>query len=276
MSLAELRQATNRGAIPVDEAVPQPYVAHELPPPLACQEVMIMSPAVVFSAKTSLDVGIESGDPHPSVHDHRERTKKHRPTQTPPKLLPTSLIIRRWDEPFLESTGFEARSEYVERFWLPTLGPTATWLFRRFVRGLDLHPSGIRIGSEDTSRSIGLGGGTGRSSPLSKGIDRLCAFGIARWIGESEIACRTHVSPLTERQLLRLPVALQRAHERVQSLRTDETQAQRAMALAHCLHDLGDESAAIANQLNQWGFDPLLAHAATDVVRLSDHVASAG
>ena len=132
-----------------------------------------MSPAVVFSAKTSLDVGIESGDPHPSVHDHRERTKKHRPTQTPPKLLPTSLIIRRWDEPFLESTGFEARSEYVERFWLPTLGPTATWLFRRFVRGLDLHPSGIRIGSEDTSRSIGLGGGTGRSSPLSKGIDRM-------------------------------------------------------------------------------------------------------
>lgn len=244
----------------------------------SCEEVMIISPAVVFSAKTSLDVGIESGDPHPSVHDHRERTKKHRPTQTPPKLLPTSLIIRRWTAPSWNRPVSKHAASTSNGSGFPLWVRTATWLFRRFVRGLDLHPSGIRIGSEDTSRSIGLGGGTGRSSPLSKGIDRLCAFGIARldWRVRDRMP---HARVPTHRAtIVASAVELQRADERgPQSLRTDETQAQRAMALAHCSARSGRRVSRVIvkNQLNQWGFDPLLAHAATDVVRLSD-VASAG
>ena len=194
--------------------------------------------------------------------DQRSRT-------TPAKPLPDSIVVRSWSDPFFDSAGFEARSEYVERFWLPTLGPTATWLLRRFARGLDQHPSGFRVRTEDTSRSLGLGGGLGKSAPFARGIDRLCAFGLARWVAPGELACRTYLLPLNDRQLQRLPTSLVTAHARQMDEFSAPEATGRSMALARCLVELGDDSLTVARTLNGWGFEPSMAHAAADVARIN-------
>ena len=36
----------------------------------------------------------------------------------------TMLHIRRWHDPLIDELGHDARSRYVERFWLGILGPS--------------------------------------------------------------------------------------------------------------------------------------------------------
>ena len=36
------------------------------------------------------------------------------------------LHITPWPDPVIDSLGHEVRSTYVERFWLPILGPATT------------------------------------------------------------------------------------------------------------------------------------------------------
>ncbi len=51
-------------------------------------------------------------------------------------------------------------------------------------------------------------------SMISRSIDRACQFGMAQRHGIDRVAVRTHLPPLSQRQLKRLPLALQTAHER--------------------------------------------------------------
>ena len=37
--------------------------------------------------------------------------------------MPTTLTIRPWPDPLIDTLGYDPRSRYVETFWLPTLGP---------------------------------------------------------------------------------------------------------------------------------------------------------
>ena len=48
-----------------------------------------------------------------------------------------SIVVRPWLDPVVDDHGFDPRSRYVEEFWLGVLGPTATWLIRRLVAGLE-------------------------------------------------------------------------------------------------------------------------------------------
>ncbi|HKY16973.1 MAG TPA: hypothetical protein VJM33_18750, partial [Microthrixaceae bacterium] len=59
-----------------------------------------------------------------------------------------------------------------------------------------------------------LGEGTGRNSMISRSIDRACQFGLAQRHGVDRLSVRTHLPPLTQRQLTRLPLAVRNAHQR--------------------------------------------------------------
>lgn len=137
----------------------------------------------------------------------------------PEKALPTpesdraTLVIRPWWDPALATSGHDPRSEYVERFWLGVIGPSAVMLVRRLARGLAEHPSGFSIALPDTARAIGLGGGTGRSAPITRTIDRCCMFGAMRRSDEHTLDVRTHLPYLSRRQLDRLPLAVRNSHE---------------------------------------------------------------
>jgi hypothetical protein len=132
-----------------------------------------------------------------------------------PEVDPVTLAIVPWDDPVFALRGHDPRDHYVERFWLPILGPSTTWLLRRFARGFDEMPGGFRVDLADTSRALGLGEGTGRHSMISRSVDRACQFGMAQRHGIDRVAVRTHMPPLSQRQLKRLPLALQHAHERL-------------------------------------------------------------
>jgi hypothetical protein len=132
-----------------------------------------------------------------------------------PEIDPVTLAIVPWDDPVFARRGHDPRDHYVERFWLPILGPSTTWLLRRFARGFDEMPGGFRVDLADTSRALGLGEGTGRHSMISRSVDRACQFGMAQRHGIDRVAVRTHMPPLSQRQLKRLPLALQHAHERL-------------------------------------------------------------
>src|ERR1700733_9647794 len=70
----------------------------------------------------------------------------------------------------------DVRSAYVERCWLPILGPS-TLLFLRFaVRLLDLSPDGVELDTTDLARSLGLGGRNGDGAPFRRVIDRAADF----------------------------------------------------------------------------------------------------
>jgi hypothetical protein len=127
------------------------------------------------------------------------------------EMLPT-LDIVPWRDPVFEATGHDPRSAYVERFWLGILGPSVTWLLRRFARGLEEHPSGFRINLADTGRALGLGESISRNSTTQRTITRACQFGLAQRQGPDRLAVRTHVPELTRRQLSRLPESVQAAH----------------------------------------------------------------
>lgn len=127
---------------------------------------------------------------------------------------PVTLEVVPWTDPVMAARGHDPRSEYVERFWLPVLGPSVTWLLRRFARGFEELPGGFRIELAATSRALGLGEGTGRHSMITRSLDRACQFGMAQRHGRDRLAVRTHLPPLTQRQVRRLPLALQRSHDR--------------------------------------------------------------
>ncbi len=123
------------------------------------------------------------------------------------------LVVRAWADPLVEAHGYPATSSYVETFWLPVLGPSATWTLRRLA-GLAATPGGVRIPTAELARSLGVSAATGRNSVMVRTLGRLVMFGMARWEGDV-LAVRRWVAPLPARHLLRLSPALRHAHDRL-------------------------------------------------------------
>jgi hypothetical protein len=195
------------------------------------------------------------------------------PTHVPPPAadLPvdpaaeslTHLTVVSWFDPFLAQHGYDPRSAYVERFWLGVLGPSATWLLRRLARGLDEHPDGFRINLADTAKALGLGEGTGRNSMVVRTVDRACQFGAAQLHARDRLAVRAHLAPLNARQLKRLPIAVQSAHERWMTAPIDDEQRRRAVMLAVGLLERGIDRWTVEQHLGSYGFPDRLGHEAT-------------
>ncbi len=136
---------------------------------------------------------------------------------TPALILDESIVIIRWDDHDLIGLGHDLRSDYVERFWLGVLGPATVLMLRRFARGFAERPDGFRVHPVDTAAALGLGRGTGRSSIIGRTIDRACQFGAARVEAPDQLAVRSMLPSLTDRQLARLPEPVRRAHDRWES-----------------------------------------------------------
>lgn len=139
--------------------------------------------------------------------DHSLRTS----AGTTTTAAETVLTVVPWRDPVVETVGHDACGDYVELFWLGTLGPTATWLLRRLAVCVVNHPDGLTIDVAGLATALGLGSDHGRSATLHKAVNRLVIFGLARPIGDS-IAVRSVVPPLTMKQVSRLPTHLRRAH----------------------------------------------------------------
>jgi hypothetical protein len=167
------------------------------------------------------------------------------PSEPDPVLPP--LLVVPWRDPVVDALGFDPRSAYVERFHLPLLGPTATWLLRRFAAEFDSQPQGFSLDAADCARSIGIGN---KGGPDDHDI----------------LAVRTRLPPLTRAQVHRLPQHLQAAHRRWQEDQvrrsTHPTSDAHATRLARSLLAVGASPADVEDQLRRWSFDEQVARRA--------------
>jgi hypothetical protein len=185
-----------------------------------------------------------------------------------PELERSGLVItiEPWDDPALcqPLTSFDPRSRYVERFWLPVLGPTSTWLLRRFADELEDHPGGARLDLAQAARSLGLESNGAPRSPMWRSIGRCLHFGLARWRTFDRLAVRPRVPLVWRRQLLRLPAALQIEHrDWVAALAAADPSARRrrqAKLVASDLRELGVDQTAIERHLLRQGAHPAVAY----------------
>jgi hypothetical protein len=74
----------------------------------------------------------------------------------------------------------EPTSNYVELYWLPTVGPSCVWLYRRLVAWLNAagDRTGLTIDIVETGRLIGLHGAGGKNSPVARAVTRCGQFGL--------------------------------------------------------------------------------------------------
>jgi hypothetical protein len=184
---------------------------------------------------------------------------------TVPSLSP-SLTVLPWPDSVIDRMGHDPRSGYVERFWLPVLGPSACWLLRRLATWLERRPEGFELPVDETAMSLGLGVRTGRQAPLRRTIERCCQFRVTHLDGEAAtLLVRRKLPPLTRNQVARLPESLQAAHRAFleDQLRqpgpSDNGLRVRAQRLALTLCELGEDQAAAEQQLVRWRFHPALA-----------------
>jgi hypothetical protein len=185
---------------------------------------------------------------------------------TEPVFPMATYSIDTWADPVIDQLGHDPRSGYVERFWLPVLGPSTVWFLRRVADELDRHPEGFTLDLVDTAQSLGVGMRGGRNSPMLRTIERCCRFGAARTHGVANLSVRRRLAPLTRAQVERLPVSLQRQHEtwlgRPRQDPSFEQMQARARSLALSMLELGEDSETIERQLHRWRFHPALAHEA--------------
>lgn len=126
------------------------------------------------------------------------------------------LRVTAWVDPVVDSNGHPVNDPYIEMFWLPVLGPTATWLYRRLVSGvLDDGVDFFDVDMADLARSIGVAHTAGRHNPFARALQRCTMFGAVQHVARQPVhtvAVRRFLPTLARRHLLRLPEPLQIAH----------------------------------------------------------------
>lgn len=149
--------------------------------------------------------GVTGSVPRPGRADGQ-----HRPVREP-SFPAETLRVTTLADPVLDRLGHDPRSTYVERFWLPILGPSCLLLLRRLAAELEQQPEGFTLTTAQWAREMGVGMKGGRNGPLWRAVERGCRFGAAQRNGEL-LAVRRRLPPLTARQIDRLPAELQDAH----------------------------------------------------------------
>lgn len=185
----------------------------------------------------------------------------HRPLDL---SLPTdALTIVPWPDAVVDLLGHDPRSTYVERFWLPILGPSTYLLLRHLAAGLDESPDGFELPLLDTAQALGLGSRVGRNGPFLRAIDRAVQFKVCRTEDSRTLQVRRRLAPLTRPQVGRLSPPLRDAHDAwlaAAERRPDlDQQRTRARRLALSLAVLGEPDEEIEHQLHRWHVHPALA-----------------
>ena len=170
-----------------------------------------------------------------------------------------TLEVVPWHDAEVERTGHDPRGDYVERFWLPILGPSTTWLVRRFARGLIEHPGGIRVDLAETGLALGLGDNLVKSAAIQRSLVRACQFGLAARVSEHRLALRTRFPAVSVRRIEHLPDSLQLAHDRWFDASRTPNAVANAFLAADALARAGEPLGVVERQLVAWNIPPDIA-----------------
>ena len=215
---------------------------------------------MILKGKIMLVTGSDAGDAQdePSSDSPNNAyfvsAKKH-----PMWEFQSPIRITSWRDVNIESLGYDPRSSYVEKFWLPFLGPSTIFLARRITEILENEPYGTAIDLQELSIMLGLGPNITKHSSIQKTLNRLLVFELARIMPSKAVSVRLKLPPLPQRFISRLPQSLQEFHGKelqdgpenaLAAIRT------RARSLALALTKLGHDRMAIEKQLISWRFHP--------------------
>jgi hypothetical protein len=136
------------------------------------------------------------------------------PTVSPPSLVSEPLTVYPWTQPRFEQWGHHIHSDYVERFWLPVLGPSSIVLARHIGANFDEGGTAYECDTHTMAASIGTS-----PSQLVRVIHRLVSFGQATYNPGSRriLALRTHWAPLSAHSIKRLPAHLAELHRETET-----------------------------------------------------------
>lgn len=166
-------------------------------------------------------------------------------------------------DPVVDTLGHDPRAPYPERFWLPTLGPTALLLIRHIAHRFDRAPEGFTLDLAETARCLGLGERHGRNSPLARSLGRIVQFDLAAQEDGGTLAVRRHIPPINRRHVRRLPPSVQEEHDAwVRTHLTDTPLAaarRNARRTALLLLGFGDSRPEVEHALGTAGFNPAVA-----------------
>jgi hypothetical protein len=114
----------------------------------------------------------------------------------------------------VRQAGFPLDHPYLEHCWTPVLGPSSVLLLRR-CPWLWREATPTCVSTEELAGQLGLGRGTGGSSPVWHTVQRVVRFRFAVMPAPGELHVYTEVPPVPARQLDRLPTWCQAEHERL-------------------------------------------------------------
>ena len=131
---------------------------------------------------------------------------------------------------------------------------------------LDREPEGVEVELSTVARSLGLGTAGGKRCAFVRALDRSTQFGLSQQLGTGRLAVRRRVPPLTQRQVVRLPKALQADHGEWMQLhrpKGESARPQRARVQALDLTSAGLGVDEVEQQLGRWGLHPAIAYDAS-------------
>ena len=170
-------------------------------------------------------------------------------------------------DPVIATLGHDPRAPYPEKFWLPTLGPSALFLIRHLADRFDGEPAGFELALAEVSRCLGLGDRIGRSSTVARSLGRLVQFDLAYPGDEGDVApgpgvlrVRRHLPPINRRHIHRLPPSRQAEHDAWVTARLAEpalaAARHNARRAAVVLSAMGERPAFVERALGSAGFAP--------------------
>ncbi|MFM7685810.1 MAG: hypothetical protein ACKPDI_07795 [Actinomycetota bacterium] len=166
-----------------------------------------------------------------------------------------TLVVLPWHDPVVDSIGHDARSTYVELFWLNVLGPSATWALRRLVAGLDRYPLGYELDLAEMAQELGLSYSTATSGTFLKALQRCILFGASQPVADG-LAVRRRLPPVATRHLVRMPEHLQHLHRAWAVRTTTVDELERGLTLARAMFEVGDDPEVVERQLLAVGVSP--------------------
>lgn len=155
-------------------------------------------------------------------------------------------------------SSFLAYDPYIERFWQPILGPTATGLLN--LLSLEALNSNIFTTTyAELSRRTGTGYRQGSASPAAKQLKRLHSFGLIRQRSENQYEISPQIPALSSRYLSSLHSKEKIHHEIwIDRLIANplNTQINKASHLASCMIMMGYQKENINYALANSGLHP--------------------
>lgn len=211
----------------------------------------------------------------PIPNKHRPETPELNTSALPkkqtPHVLPSGVLAWQTDSAQSSAPVFDPRSQYVETFWLPILGPSSILLLRNLAARFELCPQGFAFEAEQLSSEIGLGTKLSRRSPFVRTLERLEVFQMA-YIDGPILYVRRQIPLLSYHRTKRLAQHLVIKHQEWLALaeerdisvvgtnrhaqHSQHSQLRRAGAIAKALSALGESATEIEQQLQQWQFHP--------------------